>query len=149
MVTSIHKALGCLGTTQVLKSQCWQNYLGEGYYPAGGAVTCPRVMVWAPGPHPLMDMDSSLTFASPVITRSSLTHRQTHSKPPLPSSESTLGCLATRAWFGKSYWGKASSPQSRFHEYRSQNSKFHNNLTLLNKRRTVEHLPPKLLSGTH
>ena len=32
-----------------------------------------RVMVWAPkvppGPHPLVDMDSSLTFASPVITR--------------------------------------------------------------------------------
>ena len=32
------------------------------------------VMVWAPkvppGPHPLVDMDSSLTFASPVITRS-------------------------------------------------------------------------------
>ena len=32
-----------------------------------------RVMVWAPkvlpGPHPLVDMDSSLTFASPVIAR--------------------------------------------------------------------------------
>ena len=36
-------------------------------------VTSLRVMVWAPkvppGPHPLVDMDSSLTFASPVITR--------------------------------------------------------------------------------
>jgi len=33
----------------------------------------PRMMVWAPevplGPHPLTDMDSSLTFAFPVITR--------------------------------------------------------------------------------
>ena len=33
----------------------------------------PRVVVWAhkvpPGPHPLADMDSSLTVASPVITR--------------------------------------------------------------------------------
>ena len=41
-----------------------------------------RVMVWAPevppGLHPLVDMDSILTFASPVITRYPLvghTHR--------------------------------------------------------------------------
>ena len=47
--------------------------------PAGGAgtpqvgCTMLRVMVWAPrvppGPHPLLNMDGSLTFASPVITR--------------------------------------------------------------------------------
>jgi len=38
-------------------SWCWQIYLGEGWYPAGGAVPCPRMKVWAPevppGPHPL------------------------------------------------------------------------------------------------
>ena len=45
--------------------------------PGGGLVPCrwscsmPRVMVWAPEvPHPLADMDSSLTCASPVHTRS-------------------------------------------------------------------------------
>ena len=44
---------------------------GEGLYPAGRAVPYPRVMLWATKvPHPLMDMDSSLTFTSPVITRS-------------------------------------------------------------------------------
>ena len=39
----------------------------------GLVCTMPRVMAWAlevpPGTHSLVDMDSSLTFASPVITR--------------------------------------------------------------------------------
>jgi len=53
------------------KSQCWQIHLGEELLPHRWGCTMPRVMVWAPKvppePHPLADMDSNLTFASPVI----------------------------------------------------------------------------------
>jgi len=48
---------------------------GGGLVPRRWDCTMSRVMVWAPevppGPHPLvdMDMDSSSTFAFPVITR--------------------------------------------------------------------------------
>jgi len=42
---------------------------GGGLVPRRWGYTMPRVMVWAPevppGPHPLVDMDSSLTFSSP------------------------------------------------------------------------------------
>ena len=48
------------------------NPLGGELVPCRWGSTMPRVMVWTPevppGPHPLVDMDSSLTFASPVIT---------------------------------------------------------------------------------
>jgi len=45
---------------------------GRGLVSCRWGCTMPRVMVWAPevppGPHPLVDMDSNLIFASPVIT---------------------------------------------------------------------------------
>ena len=66
------EALGCLGMSQAL-------WASAAFPREGGLVPCRwgcsmlRVMVWAPrvppGPHPFVDMDSSLTFASPVITR--------------------------------------------------------------------------------
>jgi len=57
--------------------RCYESVLAN---PLGGELvycwwgcTMPRVMVWAPkvpqGSRPLVDMDSSLTFTSPVITR--------------------------------------------------------------------------------
>ena len=46
---------------------------GGGLVPRRWGCTMLKVIIWAlkvpPGPHPLVDMDSSLTFASPVITR--------------------------------------------------------------------------------
>ena len=61
------EAMGCLGTNQALWASAGKSTWERASTPQVGM---PRVMVWAPKvPYPLVGMDSSLTFASPVITR--------------------------------------------------------------------------------
>ena len=85
------------GSKALLK--CYEPVLanpsGGGPVPRRWGCSMARMMVWAPevppGPHPLVGMDSSLTFATPVNTRYplmlqlgglppqfTLTHRHTH-----------------------------------------------------------------------
>ena len=67
----LNDTLECVGTTQALKASAGKSKASD--VPCGWGCIKPRVMVWAPqvppGPHPFVDMDSSLIFGSPVITR--------------------------------------------------------------------------------
>jgi len=67
------------------------NLPGGGLVPSRWGCTMPRVIVWAlevpSGQHPLVDMDSSLTFASPVAHTITLGMVQPH----LRGTSSPLG----------------------------------------------------------